>query len=86
MDLLSDQAQLFFMSAFITIIDPEGKAIKTSFKLTTDAEKAKDFDKLFPSWDVNKTHRDTYRSCVTNIYETKDKRWFHLHGNASITL
>ncbi|KAE8332299.1 CoA-transferase family III [Aspergillus sergii] len=84
----TDQAQLFFMSAFITILDPDGKAIETSFKLTTDAEKAKEFDKLFPSWDVNKTHRDTYRSCATNIYETKDKRWFHLHAslNADLTL
>jgi hypothetical protein len=72
------------MSAFIGVVDPEGDAIETSFKLIHDVEKAKAFTKLFPSWDRSKTYSDTYRASTTNIYQTKDKRWFHLHGKRSL--
>lgn len=69
------------MSAFITTIDPAAKAIECSFNLITNPDKAKEFNRIFPSWDINSTHCDTYRACATNIYRTKDNRWFHLHGN-----
>lgn len=35
-------------------------------------------------WDHGKT-RELYRQLATNIYKTKDDRWFHLHGSMNPT-
>lgn len=73
----SDHSQLFVMSAMIWTLDPEGEPIESSFTLARDGGR---FLNYFPSWDTNKAQATIYRSLCTNVYKTKDDRYFHLHG------
>lgn len=36
---------------------------------------------LFPSWDKFRSLGTLHRDACTNIYKTKDNRFFHRHGN-----
>ncbi|KAE8373504.1 CoA-transferase family III [Aspergillus bertholletiae] len=74
----TDRAQLFIMSAMTWVIDPEGEAIESSFHL---ARKGGSFFKHFPNWDIHQAQGSVYRSLCTNIYQTQDGRYFHLHGS-----
>jgi hypothetical protein len=65
------------MSAMAWVIDPNGEAIESSFDL---ARNGGSFFKHFPNWDIHKAQGSLYRSLCTNIYETRDGRYFHLHG------
>ncbi|KAK4867966.1 hypothetical protein LT330_007625 [Penicillium expansum] len=74
----TDHSQLFVMSAMIWTIDPEGEPIECSFTLARDGGP---FLNYFPNWDSNKAQANLYRSLCTNVYKTKDERYFHLHGS-----
>jgi crotonobetainyl-CoA:carnitine CoA-transferase CaiB-like acyl-CoA transferase len=69
-----DHAQLFVMSAMLTGILIDGVAIKA---LSPDPA----VTKLFPSGDIHRAGASPHRTCATNIYRTKDERFFHLHGS-----
>ncbi|KAJ5186373.1 CoA-transferase family III [Penicillium cf. viridicatum] len=69
--------QLFVMSAMIWTLDPDGEPIESSFTLARDGGR---FLNYFPNWDTNKAQANLYRSLCTNVYKTKDDRYFHLHG------
>ncbi|PCG91940.1 CoA-transferase family III [Penicillium occitanis (nom. inval.)] len=70
-----DHAQLFFMSAFTWQINP---GTEETIAMSRNLSKMDDF---IPNYDFHKTGSSLYRTCVTNIYQTKDGRFFHLHGS-----
>ncbi|KAK5019942.1 hypothetical protein LTR16_000022 [Cryomyces antarcticus] len=67
----TDHAQLFVMSTLLWTIDPKGEKLSTYHAEQT---------KYFPSWDIHNQQTTLHRDAVTNIYKTKDQRYFHLHG------
>ena len=68
----SDHAQLFIMSTLVWTIDPQGE------KLSGFSPGAL---RYFPSWDLHRQSGTHHRSSCTNIYKTRDGRFFHLHGS-----
>lgn len=73
----TDHAQLFIMSPMIWTADPNGKALDVN-AVRTDPE----FLKVFPAkFDLHGMGASLHRSLATNIYKTKDGRFFHLHGS-----
>lgn len=60
------------MSTLLWTLDPEVEALRPMDPKIT---------KYFPSWDIHRQASTLYRSSVTNIYKTKDNRFFHLHGS-----
>ncbi|EXJ71438.1 uncharacterized protein A1O5_05246 [Cladophialophora psammophila CBS 110553] len=74
-EINTDHAQLFFMSTLIWQIDPDTDHTIT---LTKNTEKMYE---MFPNYDFHKMSSSLYKLCVTNIYQTKDDRYFHLHGS-----
>ena len=69
----TDHAQLFIVSCLLTSINADGQ----------DAVETKDFStkSLFPSCDIYRNSATPYRICASNIYETKDGQYFHLHSD-----
>jgi hypothetical protein len=70
------------MSALCWEIDPDGAKI-TAQKSIHSAEGAKLMAKWFPSYDLYRLQSTFHRGSCTNIYKTKDERYFHLHGKKS---
>jgi len=71
----TDHAQLFFMSPFFPIIDPHGARIAPS--------QSEEFEKYFRSCDIYNaynTRTSAFDAGCTNIYKTKDSRYYHLHA------
>jgi hypothetical protein len=60
------------MSALLWTIDPADE------KISLGNPK---YAKYFPSWDLHRQAATFHRDSVTNIYKTKDGRFFHLHGS-----
>ena len=55
------------------IIDPQGAKVRPY-----DAD---GFNKYYPDGDFDHTFNGTqFKAATTNIYKTKDGRFFHLHG------
>ncbi|ETN42476.1 uncharacterized protein HMPREF1541_01632 [Cyphellophora europaea CBS 101466] len=75
----TDHAQLFIMSTLIWTLDPEGKAI--TLGSLSDPESAKEYGKYFPNRDKHAATSSFHRLAATNIYKTKDGRFFHAHGS-----
>ena len=71
--MASDHAQLFFISPLLFKIDPDRENIGVANR---DA-----VTKYFADTDIYKSGSTPYRNVATNIYETKDKRFFHVHGS-----
>jgi len=70
----ADHASLFFMSTLIWSFagdSPQMGLPKSSEKI----------DKYFPNYDLHKMQSSLHRSATTNIYQTKDGKYFHLHGS-----
>lgn len=62
------------MSTMLAVLDPDGEAIP----IFGGDEK---IAKYFPNTDLHGMMSTRYRTCATNIYRTKDGRFFHLHGS-----
>lgn len=60
------------MSTVLWTVDPENEKI-TPF--------GGGIEKYFPSWDFHRQAATPHRASCTNIYKTKDGRFFHLHGS-----
>lgn len=74
-----DHAQLFIMSILLNTIDPDGENLTFS-AMANPATRAA-YEKYFKNCDLHNTSSGPYRSSATNIYRTKDGRYFHLHGS-----
>ncbi|KAI1630019.1 alpha-methylacyl-CoA racemase [Exophiala viscosa] len=70
----TDHAQLFFMSTLLWKINPD-----SDHPITLREVDGK--DGLIPNYDIHNMASTMYRQCATNIYRTKDGRFFHLHGS-----
>ncbi|KXJ87105.1 CoA-transferase family III domain-containing protein [Microdochium bolleyi] len=75
----TDHAQLFIMSSLLWTIDPEGENLSARSVLSPEGRKK--IDAIFPSWDKADSQRTLVKQATTNIYKTKDGRYFHLHGS-----
>ena len=73
----ADHAQLFSMSTVLWTLDPKGDAIK----LSDPPAKRALLDRYIPNCDKHRIASSFHRSAATNIYKTKDGKWFHLHGS-----
>ncbi|KAK3323243.1 CoA-transferase family III domain-containing protein [Cercophora scortea] len=76
----TDHAQLFIFSPLLWTLDPEGAPL-TPFR----PENREQIAKYFPDWDKHDATGTPYRTAATNIYKTKDDRYFHLHGSLNPT-
>ena len=72
----TDHAQLFFMSAMLYTIDPDGKHGGPARISDRDQ-----ITKWFKDCDLHNAASSLHRSAATNIYRTKDGKYFHLHGS-----
>ncbi|KAF2017611.1 CoA-transferase family III [Aaosphaeria arxii CBS 175.79] len=75
----TDHAQLFIMSILLNTIDPDGDNISFSSAGTPKGRAA--IQKYFKDTDLHPGSRTLHGSLATNIYRTKDGRFFHLHGS-----
>ncbi|KAI4591746.1 hypothetical protein KJ359_012611 [Pestalotiopsis sp. 9143b] len=75
----TDHAQLFIMSSFVWTLDPAGDKISASSLGSPATQKA--LMEYFPNRDIHKSTSSLYRAAATNIYRTKDDRFFHLHSS-----
>ncbi|KAJ4387076.1 hypothetical protein N0V85_007759 [Neurospora sp. IMI 360204] len=75
----TDHAQLFVMSTLLWALDPAG--VNLSASSITDPSRRAELEKYFPTWDKHDSVGSWYRADTTNIYKTKDGKFFHLHGS-----
>lgn len=68
------------MSPYMATINVPGKAIPAVPLQPLPKEDMAKLAELFPSFDRYKSLASNYRKACTNIYKTKDKRFFNLHG------
>lgn len=73
-----NHAQLFIMSSLLWTIDPDGEKVTTASMLKPEGPSV--IAKYFPNKDIHLGNSSAYRTLATNIYKTKDARFFHLHG------
>ncbi|KAI1418338.1 CoA-transferase family III [Hypoxylon sp. FL1857] len=69
----TDHATLFLMSPMLTQIEDRGEVRPFSPFDTLTAE-------LFPNRDKHRANASLQRALITNIYKTKDGRFYHTHG------
>ncbi|KAF3911733.1 hypothetical protein AA313_de0205210 [Arthrobotrys entomopaga] len=72
----TDHASLFILSPVIAQIIKDGKPTP----LLSSSGGNTDLDRLFPNEDKHDSGPSPYRGRATNIYETKDGRFYHCHG------
>ncbi len=68
------------MSSLLWVLDPAGQ--KLSAASIMQLEGRTELEKHFPNWDKFNSTASWYRMAATNIYKTKDGRFFHLHGRS----
>ena len=74
-----DHANLFYMSILLFTIDPQGCRLDVMSFM--DPSKREEFSRLFPEQAFHNSNNSLYQIACTNIYKTKDGRFFHLHGS-----
>lgn len=79
----SDHAQLFLMSCLLWTLDPDGANISSLSVLTPEGREQ--VAAFFPDKDKHQRWSSIYRAAATNIYKTKDERFFHIHGMSDLT-
>ncbi|KAK0621953.1 CoA-transferase family III domain-containing protein [Bombardia bombarda] len=83
----TDHAQLFIMSSLIWVLDPGGANLSPAIWHKPESRAA--IEKHFPNWDKNDgLGGGPYKGATTNIYKTKDGKFFHTHNsmNPSIAI
>ncbi|KAF2751320.1 CoA-transferase family III [Sporormia fimetaria CBS 119925] len=75
----TDHAQLFIMSVLLWTIDPEGENL--TFASMANPRTKDQVEKFFKDCDLHEASSSHYRASATNVYQTKDGRYFHLHGS-----
>lgn len=66
------------MSSLLWALDPAG--LKLSAGSLMQPSGRAELEKYFPSWDKSNSAGSWYGIAATNIYKTKDEKFFHLHG------
>jgi hypothetical protein len=67
------------MSTALIVIDPQGANIERS-------EDRDAYEKFYPNGDFHRARDGShFKAATTNIYKTKDGRYFHLHGPLSMS-
>lgn len=72
----SDHAQLFFASTLLWKVNPD-----TDDEIGADLVGASKMHKYIKDYDCHKHASSLHRVNATNIYRTKDGKYFHLHGS-----
>ncbi|KAF3920777.1 hypothetical protein ABW20_dc0104811 [Dactylellina cionopaga] len=77
----TDHASLFFMSPLLSQIVKDGKPVPVDLM-------SEEHRNMFPNEDKHRTSATLHRTLATNIYRTKDDRFYHIHGsmNPDLTL
>lgn len=70
----TNHASLFFMSPMLAQVVREGKPEPIGLLASQN-------ETLFPNQDLHRSGASLHRALATNIYKTKDGRFFHLHGS-----
>ncbi|KIK51480.1 hypothetical protein GYMLUDRAFT_50511 [Collybiopsis luxurians FD-317 M1] len=70
----TDHASLFFMSIVLAQYMKDGKP-------TLMNPLSENISKLFPNEDKHRSQASLHRILTTNIYKTKDGRFYHVHGS-----
>lgn len=70
----TDHASLFFMSPMVVRI------IKDRNPVPIDPS-SKEIQAAFPNMDLHRSYVSHHRALATNIYKTKDGRFYHTHGS-----
>ena len=73
-----NHANLFYMSVSLFTIDPQGRQLGVMSFM--DPSKREEFFRLFPEQSFHNSTNSLYQIACTNIYKTKDGRFFHLYG------
>lgn len=68
------------MSTLLWTLDPKKDNI-SGITAVADPAKAAKLLEYFPSWDHGRLQGSPHRIAATNIYKTKDDRFFHIHGS-----
>lgn len=76
----TDHALLFIMSLMLWSLEPEGRNVTFADTRTDPAAKAL-YNSLFTDYDVHGSLSGAYRCCTSNIYRTKDDKFYHIHGS-----
>ena len=72
----TDHASLFVMSPFLAkVIGPDGEPLSTNIFQPKVLE-----EYGFKSCDLHRASASLHRTLATNIYRTKDGRFYHCHG------
>jgi len=71
------------MSTLLWTIDPKGVNLTAGEATSHDPAVTVKMEKYFPSYDIHRGWSTPHRASTTNIYKTKDNRFFHLHGQQS---
>ena len=80
-EINTDHAQLFFMSALIWQLDPgDGKEGNLTLSSLSTKEGLERYSKLIKNCDLHRSTSSLHRVAATNIYKTKDDGFFHVHG------
>lgn len=61
-------------------LEPEGRNVTFPDTRTDPAGKAL-YNSLFADYDVHGSLSGAYRCCTSNIYKTKDDKFYHIHGS-----
>ncbi|KPM39360.1 hypothetical protein AK830_g7193 [Neonectria ditissima] len=76
----TDHALLFIMSIMLWSIDPEGQNVTFEDTRSNPAARAL-YQSLFRDYDVHRSLDGPWRCCTSNIYRTRDDKYYHLHGS-----
>src|SRR5438309_831707 len=68
------------MSLMLWSLDPEGRNVTFADTRSDPAAKAL-YNRLFKDYDVHGSLSGPYRCCTSNIYKTKDDKFYHIHGS-----
>ncbi|KAI1651762.1 CoA-transferase family III [Daldinia loculata] len=70
----TDHASLFFMSPFVACVVKDGSPVQMN-------PFSKEISEWFPNRDLHRAAGSQHRTLATNIYKTKDGRFYHIHGS-----
>ena len=70
------------MSCLLWVLDPTGQKLSAA-SMAQPSGRA-ELEKYFPTWDRFNSVGSWYSIAATNIYKTKDGRFFHLHGKPCV--
>ncbi|KAH7121505.1 putative L-carnitine dehydratase [Dactylonectria macrodidyma] len=75
-----NHALLFIMSIMLWSIDPDG--LNATFEDTRVNPIARErYLRLFKDYDIHRSLDGPWRCCTSNIYQTRDGKYYHLHGS-----